>query len=146
MMAFHRQCIQFEATQWEPWQNLVSRWPSLWTTRCLQTVCTTFMFQLNIVTTRGSLFTMKLYYTHSSIHNSWLEFTTLLEFEHKCNFYRFSNTTHKLHSESHSRQGHVLSVCVPAHNCWLQQLYNTRPHSTSLLTQLSKFIRSLFFI
>jgi hypothetical protein len=36
---------------------------------------------------------MEVYYTHSSIHNSWLQFTTLLEFWHKCNFHRFSNTT-----------------------------------------------------
>jgi hypothetical protein len=28
----------------------------------------------------GFCFTMELYYTHSSIHNSWLQFTTLLEF------------------------------------------------------------------
>jgi hypothetical protein len=27
----------------------------------------------------GSLFTMEVYYTHSSIHNCWLQFTTLLE-------------------------------------------------------------------
>jgi hypothetical protein len=37
------------------------------------------------------LFTMEVYYTQCSIHNSWLQFTTLLEFSHKCNFYRFSN-------------------------------------------------------
>jgi hypothetical protein len=44
---------------------------------------------LFIVISSQVLFTMEVYYTESSMHNSWLQFTTLLEFSHT--YDRFSS-------------------------------------------------------